>query len=81
MRKAIIKLDEQVKHESCDVSDLPQAIRSSLLNPSWEIFSKKKQEDKSPLCGYGRCSKCGCRSYEGSGYICENCGHHYDAHY
>lgn len=81
MKKAIIDLDKQVKDDSCDVSDLPQAIRFSLLNPSWKIFLQKKQEDKSPRCGYGRCSKCGCRGYEGGGYICENCGHHFDAHY
>lgn len=31
--------------------------------------------------GYGRCSKCECRRFEGSGQCCSNCGHNYRAHY
>ena len=31
--------------------------------------------------GYGRCSSCNCRHYEGSGNTCRNCGHNYWRHY
>jgi hypothetical protein len=31
--------------------------------------------------GYGRCSKCECRRYEGNRDCCGNCGHNYSAHY
>lgn len=31
--------------------------------------------------GYGECSKCNCQGYEGSTNQCQNCGHHYDAHW
>lgn len=83
MRKAITKLDEQV-NEPCDTSDLPRAIRSSLLSPSLEIFFQNKQEEKPPQCGYGRCSQCACQAfqnaYDGSD-MCGNCGHNFDAHW
>ena len=31
--------------------------------------------------GFGRCSKCNCKEFEGRGQICRNCGHAYKAHY
>lgn len=31
--------------------------------------------------GFGRCSKCSCKSFEGRGDVCKNCGHAYKAHY
>ncbi len=31
--------------------------------------------------GYGRCSSCNCRAFEGYGYTCTNCGHNYGRHY
>lgn len=31
--------------------------------------------------GFGRCSKCSCKSFEGRGQTCRNCGHAYKAHY
>lgn len=31
--------------------------------------------------GFGRCSKCNCREFEGRGQTCRNCGHAYKAHY
>lgn len=31
--------------------------------------------------GFGRCSKCNCKSFEGRGETCRNCGHAYKAHY
>ena len=31
--------------------------------------------------GYGRCSKCECKRYEGNRDCCGNCGHNYSAHY
>lgn len=31
--------------------------------------------------GFGRCSKCNCKSFEGRGQTCRNCGHAYKAHY
>jgi hypothetical protein len=40
--------------------------------------SPKKAEAK-----YGRCSKCSCPGFTGSGYTCSRggCGHHYDMHW
>ena len=34
----------------------------------------------SPQAGLGRCSLCGCPSFEGDGNYCEDCGHAYDDH-
>jgi hypothetical protein len=36
-----------------------------------------------PAAGYGRCSKCSCPGYFGSGYTCRRggCYHHYDSHW
>lgn len=31
--------------------------------------------------GFGRCSKCYCKSFEGRAQTCRNCGHAYKAHY
>ncbi len=31
--------------------------------------------------GFGRCSRCSCRDFEGSGECCDNCGHNYSDHY
>lgn len=31
--------------------------------------------------GFGRCSKCHCKEFEGRGQTCRNCGHAYKAHY
>lgn len=31
--------------------------------------------------GFGRCSKCSCKEFEGRGQTCRNCGHAYKAHY
>lgn len=31
--------------------------------------------------GFGRCSKCACKEFEGRGDVCGNCGHAYRAHY
>jgi hypothetical protein len=36
---------------------------------------------KKAHAGYGRCSKCECRAYEGSTYQCSNCGHQYADHW
>ena len=32
---------------------------------------------------YGRCTKCSCPGFTGSGYTCSRggCGHHYDVHW
>jgi hypothetical protein len=36
-----------------------------------------------PTYGPGRCSKCSCPGFTGSGYTCTRggCRHHYDSHY
>jgi hypothetical protein len=34
-----------------------------------------------PPHGYGRCSVCPCPAYTGSQWVCENCGHNYQAHW
>lgn len=31
--------------------------------------------------GFGRCSKCNCKEFEGRAQTCRNCGHAYRAHY
>lgn len=31
--------------------------------------------------GFGRCSKCNCKAFEGRGETCRNCGHAYNKHY
>ena len=31
--------------------------------------------------GFGRCSKCNCKAFEGRGETCRNCGHDYNKHY
>jgi hypothetical protein len=42
--------------------------------------SEAKDEVK---LGYGKCSRCSCPSFSGSGYTCHRggCGHHYDLHW
>ncbi|UXE62542.1 MAG: hypothetical protein KA717_07215 [Woronichinia naegeliana WA131] len=44
----------------------------------------KPYPNNKPLrSGYGACSSsgCNCKSYEGRGDTCENCGHNYDRHW
>jgi hypothetical protein len=36
---------------------------------------------QTPLKGFGRCSKCECGAFEGSGDICTNCKHSYESHW
>lgn len=31
--------------------------------------------------GYGACSRCPCRGFEGRGEVCRNCGHNYYSHW
>jgi hypothetical protein len=31
--------------------------------------------------GYGRCSLCACPGYTGNQWVCDNCGHNYQAHW
>jgi len=31
--------------------------------------------------GFGSCSKCSCKKFEGRGDVCKNCGHAYKNHY
>lgn len=31
-------------------------------------------------CGLGRCGRCPCVAFKGSGNMCEECGHHYGDH-
>lgn len=31
--------------------------------------------------GFGRCSRCNCKAFEGRGQTCGNCGHAYSYHY
>ena len=31
--------------------------------------------------GYGNCTSCKCKHFEGSGNICDNCSHSYARHY
>jgi len=47
----------------------------SLLVPT---LLRKKAEAR-----YGRCSKCSCPGFTGSGYTCSRggCSHHYDVHW
>ena len=33
------------------------------------------------FAGYGACSKCYCKAFEGNANQCENCGHSYSDHY
>lgn len=40
-----------------------------------------EKEGANVICGYTQCSKCKCQAYEGSGQVCGNCGHSYNAHY
>jgi hypothetical protein len=40
----------------------------------------EKARAASPWAGLGRCAHCPCVKFEGSGYLCEYCGHHYDDH-
>lgn len=49
-----------------------------LLIPLGLGLAAKKAE-----AGWGKCSKCSCPGFQGSGYTCTRggCGHHYDSHY
>jgi hypothetical protein len=31
--------------------------------------------------GYGACSRCACKAFDGNGQVCENCGHKYADHW
>lgn len=57
----------QVEDNSCD--------SNQICNDSIVIRGKTTTE------GFGRCSKCNCKEFEGRGQTCRNCGHSYKAHY
>ncbi|MCI5212503.1 MAG: hypothetical protein D3910_27795 [Candidatus Electrothrix sp. ATG2] len=61
---------------------------SDLNNEEQEDSSFRESSDKKSLTsgiisfkGYSSCCKCDCKAFEGIGDICQNCYHHYDAHY
>jgi len=61
--------------------------RKMTLKPSSQIANVKiesgnSQENHAHMA-YGRCSKCSCPGFSGSGYTCQRggCGHHYDSHW
>jgi hypothetical protein len=51
-----------------------------LLHESARPADRNQPEDSSPRAGLGRCSRCGCPSFQGQGNYCEDCGHPYDDH-
>ncbi len=55
--------------------DRPQVLRDA-GHPRGSSFANVRQ-------GYGACSKCNCRGYEGSSSTCANsgCGHSYSDHW
>jgi hypothetical protein len=81
MSQTIIELDKQTKQE---FSKIPKGLELSerlFFNPSLEILLRNKQENNSVQCGYGRCGQCGCKAFQGSQDMCENCGHNFGAHW
>jgi hypothetical protein len=57
---------------------------NALLQPTITKLILKPYPNNKPLrSGYGACSSsgCNCKSYEGRGDTCENCGHNYDRHW
>ncbi len=58
--------------------------KTNLLQPTLaKLIVKNPQKNKSPRCGYGKCSigGCYCGSYAGNADTCSNCGHNYQAHW
>jgi hypothetical protein len=57
---------------------------NALLQPTIaKLILTPRRKNKPLRSGYGACSSsgCNCKSYEGSGSTCENCGHNYDRHW
>lgn len=70
------KLKMQTLQKTKKTSLLDRDIFTQIMLNQLEL----KTDSKPVRNGFGYCWKCGCRAYEGSGYICDNCGHHYDHH-
>lgn len=66
--KEAAKAASQVETYSCDAEEV---CNDSIVTRSGEA----------PAEGFGRCSKCNCKKFEGRGQTCGNCGHAYRAHY
>jgi hypothetical protein len=58
-------------------------VTCTLLCPTVPSALVRHDESPSPRAGFGRCSRCDCREYEGgpSSHVCHNCGDSYDDHY
>jgi hypothetical protein len=58
-------------------------VATMLGGAAWLGVASKPVQGKSPSPGYGRCSRCSCPGFFGSGYTCSRggCGHHYDSHW
>jgi hypothetical protein len=46
-----------------------------------QVAAARGQDGEPIPQGYGRCSLCACPAYYGSGWVCDNCGHAYAAHW
>jgi hypothetical protein len=56
----------------------------TILQPTLDrLILTPRQSNKKPRCGWNSCSAsgCYCRTYEGRGDTCGNCGHNYSLHY
>lgn len=65
--KEAVEVASQVENDSCDADEV--------CNDSIVTRGGTASE------GFGRCSKCNCKEFEGRGQTCRNCGHAYKAHY
>lgn len=59
--------------KTSDIEDLIEPCRSDSIEAVTRSGSSSE--------GFGRCSKCSCKAFEGRGDVCKNCGHAYKAHY
>ena len=57
------------------------AVLEDVVEPCGSDSIKAVTRNGTASEGFGRCSKCNCKEFEGRGQTCRNCGHAYKAHY
>lgn len=66
-----------VQIESSEDASVLEDVVEPCDSDSVEMVTRSGSESE----GFGRCSKCNCKAFEGRGQTCGNCGHAYKAHY
>lgn len=63
--------------KSTNEADSIETVVEDILDDTMDVVTRGASESQ----GFGRCSKCYCKKFEGRGETCRNCGHAYKKHY